>query len=86
MDTETIAVICTTILTLLSTLLGARYSNAKAKAENKVIEVQTVLKGIVAVSEKVIESGKDDKVTEEEYQGIAEALQRTLEDAKKVIS
>ena len=86
MDAETIAVICTTILTLLSTLLGARYSNAKAKAENKVIEVQTVLKDVVALSEKVVEAGMDDKVTEEEYKGIAEALQRTLEDAKKVIS
>ena len=86
MDAETIAVICTTILTLLSTLLGARYSNAKAKAENKVIEVQTVLKDVVVLSEKVVEAGMDDKVTEEEYKGIAEALQRTLEDAKKVIS
>ena len=83
MDTETIA--CNHPHFALN-FLGARYSNAKAKAENKVIEVQTVLKGVVAVSEKVIEAGMDDKVTEEEYQGIAEALHRTLEDAKKVIS
>jgi replicative DNA helicase len=86
MDAETIAVICTSILTLISTLLGAKYSNAKAKAETKIVEVQTVLRDVVALSEKVVEAGMDDKVTEDEYRGIAEALQKTLVDAKKVIS
>jgi hypothetical protein len=86
MDANTIATILTTILAIASTLIGAKYSQGKTAAENKAIQVQTVLKDVIALSEKTVEAGMDNAVTEEEYKGIAEALQKTVTDAKTILN
>ncbi len=61
MDTELISIVVTLILGLVSTFAGAKWGNAKQKADqfSKLIT-------------SIVDAAKDDKVTEAEFQTIVD--------------
>lgn len=68
MDGVTVATIVTLVLTLASSVFGAKYTQTKGKA-----------KKLSKLLDSVIEAAEDDKVTEEEFQKIVGNTKAVLE-------
>lgn len=86
MDSATIATILTAVLAIISTLLGAKYKQSKDIAETKTQTFIVLLKDVITASETVTAAAKDDKVSETEFQAVADIGAKIVADAKEVIA